>query len=164
MDPIEPVDVGTASLATLDDVAREFRSLAGKPLLVNIWATWCEPCVEEFPDLVGFHRNFSPRGVGLLSLSVDLPDTVDSRVQPFLEKQAAPHDTLVLDAVQPEALADLLGVNASGWDGALPATFLFDETGAMQEVWFTSVSYEELAAAAEDVLSGKSYCREAHQD
>ena len=49
-------------------------ALRGRPLLVNFWATWCPPCVEELPLLNAFHQKQSPKGWQLLGLAVDRVD------------------------------------------------------------------------------------------
>jgi len=52
------------------------KSLAGKPLLLNFWATWCPPCVEELPMLNAFYREQSSKGWQVLGLAIDQPSAV----------------------------------------------------------------------------------------
>ena len=55
----------------------------GQPLLVNFWATWCPPCVEELPMIEAFWREHGPKGLQVLALAIDQP----SAVRRFLERQ-----------------------------------------------------------------------------
>jgi thiol-disulfide isomerase/thioredoxin len=63
-------------LETPDGAALKISSLAGQPLLVNFWATWCPPCVEELPLLNRFHQAQKDRGWRVLGLAVDQPSAV----------------------------------------------------------------------------------------
>src|SRR5579875_612990 len=74
---LSPMGVGkTAPMfraSTLDTPPRE-RSLAdyrGQVVLVNIWATWCEPCRVEIPSIERLYRDFGPRGLKVVAVSVD---------------------------------------------------------------------------------------------
>jgi cytochrome c biogenesis protein CcmG/thiol:disulfide interchange protein DsbE len=78
-DELFPVSVGSTAPPfegrTLDGTGHE-KTLAdykGKVVLVNIWATWCEPCRVEMPSLEKLHREFGPRGLSVVALSVDDP-------------------------------------------------------------------------------------------
>jgi thiol-disulfide isomerase/thioredoxin len=84
-------------LAAGDAVPRlEVRTLAGDtvqlgrtsgPVLVNIWATWCVPCREEFPELESLHRDFRGRGLTVLAVSVDQGG--DGDVRDFIASQGS---------------------------------------------------------------------------
>lgn len=57
---------------------------AGKPLVINLWATWCGPCRLETPQLVALAEKFGPRGVTIIGISVDdLPDAVRAFAEEF---------------------------------------------------------------------------------
>jgi peroxiredoxin len=50
-----------------------FSGLAGRPLVVNFWATWCPPCVEEMPELSALYRELSPGGLKMIGVGIDSP-------------------------------------------------------------------------------------------
>ena len=96
----------------------------GKVLFLNLWATWCVPCREEFPSIVKLSGEY--KDVDFVSISVDFPDEVNSKIIPFLKSNKADFTTYVNAFNGDEELINLLDKN---WNGALPATFLFDKTG-----------------------------------
>ncbi len=120
--------------------------------VINVWATWCEPCVEETPDLVAFHKGYASRGVKFISLSLDFPDELDSRVLPFVREHKVGFPVHVLDGVPPEEVMAAFGLEATGWDGALPATFLLDGAGQVRKTWLGPVGRNDLTRAADRLL------------
>jgi thiol-disulfide isomerase/thioredoxin len=70
----------------VDGVAKLAKNDTNKLRLVNVWATWCGPCVKEFPILVAASRRFANRDFELITLSVDDPKQ-ESVVKEFLQKQ-----------------------------------------------------------------------------
>ena len=121
----------------------------GKVLVVNMWATWCEPCREEFPDLVRFDREMSPRGVELISLSLDLTADIESKVIPFLKEQEATFSAFVKKAGGDDEFINSID---RAWSGALPATFIYDTSGKLNRSILTTTSFEELVEAVEPLL------------
>lgn len=109
-----------ASMQTLDDSTLTMRKFHGRPLLLNFWATWCPPCVDELPLLNDFYAKNSGKGFQILGLAIDQP----SAVRKFLDK--SPLDF-------PIALAGLTGTDlgrALGNDvGGLPFSVLFGKDG-----------------------------------
>jgi peroxiredoxin len=95
-------------------------TLRGKPLVVNFWATWCAPCVEEMPELSDLHLQLSPKGVHVLGIGIDSPQNVAEFV-----KRTPVSYPLVVAGLGGSELARRFG-NASG---ALPYTVLIDRGG-----------------------------------
>lgn len=124
-DPLgQPVDLST------------FR---GQPLLVNFWATWCPPCVEELPMLNAFHTAHGPNGWRVLGLAVDQPKAV----QTFMQR---------LPLNFPVGMAGFDGVELSRTlgnpKGGLPYTVVFDAGGVVRHQKVGKVSEADLASWA----------------
>ncbi|MDI1294442.1 MAG: TlpA disulfide reductase family protein [bacterium] len=98
--------------ATLQD-------FAGRPLLVNLWATWCTPCVAEMPTLDTVAATYGARGLAVLTISQD--NQGEKAVKPFFAKHKLPH---LKGWADPE--------NKFGFSyatGLLPTTVLYDAKG-----------------------------------
>jgi thiol-disulfide isomerase/thioredoxin len=100
----------------------------GKSLFLNVWATWCVPCIEEFPDIVKLSKNYSGTNIKFVGLSVDYPDEIDSKIIPFLKTQQANFTNFVQNFDKQENLINRLNKD---WNGALPATFIFSKRGKL---------------------------------
>lgn len=96
----------------------------GKPLLVNFWATWCPPCVEELPLLDAFYQAQRSRGWQMLGIAVDQP----SAVRQWLQRSPLSFP-VVLAGLQGTEMSKSLGNQAGG----LPFSLLFGSRGEVLE-------------------------------
>lgn len=113
-------------------------SFRGRRVVVNFWATWCPPCVEEMPDLARYYQEHVPVHGGFLSVSVDHPDTIEERVRPFVRKHALPFPVHVLRDRSATAIGKALGLN---WHGEVPATIILDAQGHVIKHRFEVIDY-----------------------
>jgi thiol-disulfide isomerase/thioredoxin len=113
----EPVTLTTVNTSALKELAK---NATDKPRLINAWATWCGPCVTEFPDLVKIHRMYRGRGLEVVTVSADFPASKESALK-FLKGQQASTKNVILDSDDSYALVDALD---KAWPGALPYTIL----------------------------------------
>jgi thiol-disulfide isomerase/thioredoxin len=110
----------------------------GKVVLVNFWATWCKPCVHEFPDLVKLYNDYKDKGFVIVFISVDVPDDLDSKVVPFLKNQNVDFTTYYNNFDKPEELINLIDKK---WEGAIPSTYIYDKDGNLTKHILGSSSY-----------------------
>ncbi len=125
------------------------RDAGQKPFLVNFWATWCEPCVEEFPELVKIDQDYKARGLEFITISLDEKEELMKGVPKFLRrmKSAMPSYLLSLDK-QEEAFS----IIDTDWPGALPFTLLYDGNGKVVFKHTGKLKLDELRAAIEKVV------------
>lgn len=125
---------------------------AKKPLLVNFWATWCEPCREEFPDLVKIDAEYRSRGLEFITISLDDLAEINRDVPQFLsEMEAAMPAYLLKTANEETAIAYV----APDWRGGLPFTVLFDAEGKRVYTRMGLVKTDILRAQLEKVVQPK---------
>lgn len=119
----EPVELTRADA----DALRELRANrgTGKVRMINVWATWCGPCVSEFPELVEHNLRFRSREFELVTLAAEFPD-VEPKVMKFLQKHQASTRNLIFGTTDKYALMEALDPD---WNGALPHTLLIDPQG-----------------------------------
>lgn len=122
-----------------------------RALLVNFWATWCEPCREEFPDLVRINTDYSKRNLDFITVSLDDPAEIKSSVPEFLREMRAPMPAYLLNVIDPEVVIKAVDPE---WGGGLPATFLYDASGRLVFKHTGRVKPDELRAAIDKVTSG----------
>ncbi len=119
-----------------------------KPLLVNFWATWCDPCRDEFPDLVKIDKDFR-KSIDFVTVSLDEVSEIKNEVPKFLDKMNAKMPSYLLDAKDPEPAINAVDPN---WGGSLPATVLYNEKGEIVFKHFGRIDTAELRSAIEKAV------------
>lgn len=122
LDPAAVAQFWPLEFETPEGTKLAMASLKGKPLLLNFWATWCAPCIEEMPMLDAFYRQNAAKGWQVVGLAIDAP----SSVRKFLERTKVSF---------PIGLAGFGGTeltkNLGNMAGGLPFSVLFDREGRM---------------------------------
>jgi thiol-disulfide isomerase/thioredoxin len=123
-----------------------------RPLLINFWATWCDGCREEFPDLVKIDEEYKGKGLNFVAISLDDKADVQTKVLPFLKEMKARMSHVLLNVNDPEPAIHLVDPT---WQGDMPATFLYDKDGKVVFKFFGRIKPDELRAAIDKQVSGK---------
>lgn len=119
---------------------------ARKVVLINVWASWCEPCREELPALVRLRNEVAPQGVEIVLVSADFDKTTDELVS-FLAQYGIDFPTYL----KTERDAEFIAALDPEWSGAIPASFLYVD-GQAVDFWEGAATYEAFARKVKDAL------------
>jgi len=139
-----PRTLPAVSFKTLDGGVKSLADFAGRPLVLNFWATWCVPCVAELPELD--HLSATDTAVRVVAVSADR--TGAAAVRPFLAAHGLEHLTILLD---PGSDA----VHALGVFG-FPTTLLIDSAGRLRGTLEGPAAWASGEAAIAAVVAGSS--------
>jgi len=147
-DALKPIVHGEAApgfdLPRVDATAGRLSlaSLRGKVVLLDVWATWCPPCLQMIPVLHDLHREWLPRGVEFVGVSSDGAQTSPDEIRAFLHSRPSPYP-MVLDDGTANTLYKIR---------ALPQMILIDREGAIRRVFIGVTSRRDLASALADAV------------
>jgi len=118
----EPVSLAPAGAEALRALRK---NESGKFRLVNFWATWCAPCVAEFPEFITINRMYRHRDFELVMVSLNRPDE-EKLVLEFLTKHQASNRNFIFASADRDGLINAFDPE---WSGALPYTVLINPEG-----------------------------------
>lgn len=126
-EPVPQVEVAPKPV-TYEAWKGELESMKGSIVVIDLWATWCAPCIERFPKMVELNDEYAGRGVRFVALSLDDRDDANTmpKVTRFLTSSDASRMTnYLMDEIIPDAFEklDLLGI---------PAVHVYDGDGELR--------------------------------
>lgn len=120
--------------------------------VINFWATWCMPCIEEMPDLLNFSSDMKDHKFRLILVSLDNPDHLETRVKPFLKKHGIRETVILLD--DPDANRWIEKVHTD-WMGSIPGTLIYSRD--FRQFYSDKIDYSTLKKIVEPKLKKQSY-------
>lgn len=105
----------------LDALTSLLNNDADSVYVINFWATWCKPCIEELPHFEEANSAFSQKNVRIILVSLDSPSELERVLLPFVKKKDLKSEILLLDEQNPNEWIDKIEPE---WTGSLPATII----------------------------------------
>ena len=137
------------TLLEASELSTALEAREGKVVLVNFWATWCRPCLDEIPDLQELEAEFGEQGFELLAVSLDDPWSAEDTVAPFLAKWFPTFSTYL--SVEND-MDTMVSVIDPAWNEVLPTSYVMGRDGEVAARIQGGSSAEEFAAVVEPQL------------
>jgi len=114
----------------------------GRPLLLHVWASWCQPCVQELPVVANLLREARARGLDVYSVSLDEPsERAMQRMRRVLRVQGGDQINLtILRMDDPDAAVAQIDPD---WEGEIPAFFAYDRAGKLRRAHVGEMTREK---------------------
>lgn len=119
-------------------------------VLVNFWATWCKPCLEEIPLFMELQKTYGPQGFKLVAVSLDEIETLESTVKPFMQKWFPEFRSYISTEYD---MDDIVSVVDNGWNEVLPTSYLFARDGTLAERLQGKYSAAEFSSKVDALLT-----------
>ncbi len=123
----------------------------GTILLLNFWATWCQPCIKELPDLIRLSKFYKGNELEVVGVSVDYPDETKSKIIPLLKEHRVPFKIYVAKFDKQD---DFINAVDTSWNGAVPATFIYGPRGTHRYSWIGQGSFSRFKQEVEKLKAG----------
>ncbi len=145
---IKVTDGGAIRILNYDQLKPLLEKQDDKVHVVNFWATWCKPCVEELPAFERLNEEYKDKNVELLLVSLDFPNQIQSELLPFIKNRNLKPEVVVLD--DPNQDKWINGIS-SEWSGAIPATIIYKKN--KRAFYEQSFNYDILKQELQEFLN-----------
>ncbi|WP_298735459.1 TlpA disulfide reductase family protein [uncultured Chitinophaga sp.] len=129
------------SLVTVDELEHRFTAGGDTTYIVNFWATWCSPCVDELPQFEKFGVTHKDEPVKILLVSVDARSKLRTNVIPFMQKVQLHNEVLLLNETNQQEYIDRISPE---WSGSLPATLFVNKGKQLRRFQEKEFTYDQL--------------------
>jgi thiol-disulfide isomerase/thioredoxin len=117
--------------------------------VVNFWATWCGPCVQEMPGFERVRTAYASKKVKLLLVSLDYASQLDKKVRPFVQKRGLKSEVILLNETDPNTWLQKVDMR---WSGSIPFTLIINNKNKQRATFEQPLSEAELTAELRKLL------------
>ena len=130
-------------------VLTDLTATSDSVLIINFWATFCKPCVEEIPDLIKLAKKYKKEKASLYLVSLDLEDYYPEKIKKFVAKKKYAAKIAWLDESNADYFCPLIDTS---WSGAIPATLFINNKTGYKKFYEKQLSATEIEVAIKAAL------------
>lgn len=110
-------------------------------VVVNFWATWCKPCIDELPNFEKLNQSYSSKKVKVILINLDFNSKIKSVAEPFVRNKNLQSETIHITDSDPNTWINKMD---NAWSGAIPATIIYNSSH--QKIYFNEgqMTYQQL--------------------
>jgi thiol-disulfide isomerase/thioredoxin len=123
------------------DLEKILNNPTNKLFVINLWATWCAPCVKELPDFEKVAKEYDASKVKFILISLDFPSEVDKQLLPFLKRNNISMDVALMTDTDYDSWVRKVDKD---WQGNIPSTLLFNNSKKARYFHSGEISESEL--------------------
>lgn len=142
------VNAQQATPIKITDLSARIESHPDTTFIVNLWATWCAPCVKELPLFEEVNQLYNSQPIKVLLVSLDLKRDLDTRLKSFLERKNLKSEVLFLDEKDPNEWIPFVN---DLWEGVIPATWIVSKDKSINNFYPHPFEGEELKGLLKDL-------------
>lgn len=128
----------------ITDVEQYINQKNDSVYVVNFWATWCKPCVEELPYLLHISKKYAGKKVKLLLVSLDFAASYPKKIEAFAQKQSITEDIVWLNETDADYFCSRID---KSWSGSIPATVIINSSKSYKQFYEQGISQNEFEKA-----------------
>jgi len=117
--------------------------------VINFWATWCKPCVQELPHFDKLEKTFAGQKIKVILISLDFKRQFETNLKPYLVKNKVVSDVYLIDEPDYDLWIDKVD---KSWSGAIPATLILNNTLGTRNFYERDFTLEEINKTVKPLL------------
>ncbi|HLB31448.1 MAG TPA: redoxin family protein [Gammaproteobacteria bacterium] len=141
-------EAGEVAAVNADEIKSIISENKGKVVVLNFWATWCPPCIKEFPDIIKLYDQYESKGLQVIAISMNEPDELED-IAEFLGKHNPRFPVYRAASTEEEFYSEF----EEQWWGEMPMTMIYDKAGNVAMMHKKALSFEEFEQDVSSLLS-----------
>ena len=137
----------------IEDVVRSYSAKNDTVYVVNFWATFCKPCIEEIPHFLRLAEKYKSQKVKLLLVSLDLPSNYPAKIAAFAKKNNYNTQIVWLNETNADHFCPMIDPK---WSGAIPSTIIVNNSNGYRKFKEEEMSAEELETSLKEAIGGNA--------
>jgi|CXWL01.1.fsa_nt_gi thiol-disulfide isomerase/thioredoxin len=141
---------GNQAVLKAEELVKRYTNTSDTTYVINFWATWCGPCVNELPYFEELNKNYLNQKVKVILVSLDFVSDYDSKLVRFVKRKKIQSEVLLLNETKPNEFIDKINPQ---WNGSIPATMIINNAMKYKAFFEQEVGYEFLEGKIKALLN-----------